>query len=106
MILFGGCGKRVTSLGLETWFHPTIDIQRDNEALQSHIYSFAKGEKQKTVLPGDLLHCDFGITYISLNTDCQRHAYVLRKQETKVPEVFSNCFCKRQSSARYFYRKL
>ncbi|MEZ8002152.1 MAG: M24 family metallopeptidase [Patiriisocius sp.] len=86
--------QKVTSLGLETWFHPTIDIQRNNEALQSHIYSFTKGEKQKTVLPGDLLHCDFGITYISLNTDCQRHAYVLRKGETQVPEFLTTAFAK------------
>jgi hypothetical protein len=41
-----------------------------------------------------LLHCDFGITYISLNTDCQRHAYVLRKQETKVPEFLATAFAK------------
>ena len=86
--------EKVTSLGLETWFHPTIDLQRNNEALQSHIYSFTTGEKQKTVLPGDLLHCDFGITYISLNTDCQRHAYVLRKEETRVPEFLATAFAK------------
>ena len=86
--------EKVTSLGLETWFHPTIDIQRNNEALQSHIYSFTKGKKQKTILPGDLLHCDFGITYISLNTDCQRHAYVLRNDENKVPEFLATAFAK------------
>ncbi|NNM23980.1 MAG: Xaa-Pro aminopeptidase, partial [Flavobacteriaceae bacterium] len=66
--------QKVTDLGLETWFHPTIDIQRSDEALKSHIYSFTKGEKDKVILPGDLLHCDFGITYIGLNTDCQQHA--------------------------------
>ncbi|MGI9594372.1 MAG: M24 family metallopeptidase [Patiriisocius sp.] len=86
--------EKVTSLGLETWFHPTIDIQRNNEELKSHIYSFSKGEKEKTILPGDLLHCDFGITYISLNTDCQRHAYVLGPQETKVPDFLVDAFSK------------
>ena len=61
--------QKVTDLGLETWFHPTIDIQRNNEELKNHIYSFTKGEKEKVILSGDLLHCDFGITYIGLNTD-------------------------------------
>ena len=38
------------------------------------------------ILPGDLLHCDFGITYLRLNTDCQELAYVLKPNETKPPE--------------------
>ena len=86
--------QKVTDLGLETWFHPTVDIQRNNEELKSHIYSFSKGAKEKLIIPGDLLHCDFGITYIGLNTDCQQHAYVLKKEETKVPEFLSEAFKK------------
>jgi hypothetical protein len=84
--------QKVTDLGLETWFHPTIDIQRSDEVLKSHIYSFTKGEKDKVILPGDLLHCDFGITYIGLNTDCQEHAYVLQKGETQVPDFLQKAF--------------
>ncbi|GEQ86576.1 Xaa-Pro aminopeptidase [Patiriisocius marinistellae] len=86
--------QKVTELGLETWFHPTIDLQRDNEELKSHIYSFTKGEKEKVIIPGDLLHCDFGITYITLNTDCQRHAYVLKEGETEVPQFLVEAFKK------------
>lgn len=86
--------QKVTDLGLETWFHPTIDIQRSDEALKSHIYSFTKGEKDKVIMPGDLLHCDFGITYIGLNTDCQQHAYVLQEGETKVPNYLADAFAK------------
>lgn len=84
--------QKVTDLGLETWFHPTVDIQRDSEALKSHIYSFSKGEKNKTIYPGDLLHCDFGITYLGLNTDCQQHAYVLKESETQVPTYLQQAF--------------
>ncbi len=86
--------QKVTDMGLETWFHPTVDIQRDNEELKSHIYSFSKGEKEKLIIPGDLLHCDFGITYIGLNTDCQQHAYVLKEDEVAVPEFLSDAFKK------------
>ena len=66
---------------LETWFHPTIDVQRGNEALKSHIEAFSESKDKKIIQKGDLLHCDFGITYIGLNTDCQQHAYILKDDE-------------------------
>jgi len=84
--------QKITDLGLDTWFHPTIDIQRSDEVLKSHIYLFSKGEKDKLILPGDLLHCDFGITYIGLNTDCQQHAYVPLDDEKKVPDFLTDAF--------------
>lgn len=86
--------QKVTDLGLETWFHPTIDIQRSNEPLQSHIYSFSKAKDNQVILPGDLLHCDFGISYVGLNTDCQQHAYVLGKDENEVPTFLADAFAK------------
>ncbi|MBT3546764.1 MAG: M24 family metallopeptidase [Flavobacterium sp.] len=86
--------QTVTDMGLETWFHPTIDTQRTNQELQSHIYSFTKGDKDKIIQKGDLLHCDFGITYIGLNTDCQQHAYVLKDNETVVPQYLATAFKK------------
>lgn len=77
--------QKVTDLGLETWFHPTVDIQRKEEELKNHISAFSSGYGEKVILPGDLLHCDFGISYLRLNTDCQQHAYVLRPGETDAP---------------------
>lgn len=84
--------QKVTDLGLETWFHPTIDVQRDNEALKSHIESFSKSKPTDIIQKGDLLHCDFGITYIGLNTDCQQHAYVLKDDETEVPQFLADAY--------------
>ncbi|EAQ40753.1 M24 family metallopeptidase [Polaribacter sp. MED152] len=84
--------QKVTDLGLETWFHPTIDVQRNNEALNSHIESFSKAKDEKIIQKGDLLHCDFGITYIGLNTDCQQHAYVLKEDEKEVPDFLKEAF--------------
>ncbi|PQJ79455.1 M24 family metallopeptidase [Polaribacter porphyrae] len=86
--------QKVTELGLETWFHPTIDVQRNKEALKSHIESFSKSKDEKIIQKGDLLHCDFGITYIGLNTDCQQHAYVLKDDENDVPEFLKEAFKK------------
>ncbi len=86
--------QKVTDLGLETWFHPTIDIQRSNEALKSHIESFSKGKEDQVIQKGDLLHCDFGITYLGLNTDCQQHAYFLKDNEKEVPQFLQAAFKK------------
>lgn len=81
--------NKVTDLGLETWFHPTIDVQRSKEELVSHLYSFSGRPDDMVIQPGDLVHCDFGITYLRLNTDCQELAYVLRPNETEAPKFLS-----------------
>ncbi|RMB63959.1 M24 family metallopeptidase [Dokdonia sinensis] len=86
--------QKVTDLGLETWFHPTVDIQRTDEQLESHIVSFSNRPEGKVIQKGDLLHCDFGITYLRLNTDCQQHAYVLNDNETEAPDFLVNAFAK------------
>lgn len=78
--------QKVTDLGLETWFHPSVDVQRSNEQMGNHLYSFSNRPDHMIILPGDLLHCDFGITYLRLNTDCQELAYVLKPNETKPPD--------------------
>jgi len=78
--------QKVTDLGLETWFHPTVDVQRSEEGLVSHLYSFSGRPDDMVIVPGDLLHCDFGITYLRLNTDCQELAYVLKPQEKSPPK--------------------
>jgi hypothetical protein len=84
--------QKVSDMGLSTWFHPTIDIQRDNEALKSHIDAFSNGYSETVIQPGDLLHCDFGISYMGLNTDCQQHAYVPYPDESEVPEFLNRAF--------------
>ena len=75
--------EKVKKLGLKTWFHPTIDVQR-NEV--SDLYAFDGESKFDIIIPGDLIHCDFGITYLTLNTDCQELAYVLKPNETEAPD--------------------
>ena len=75
--------EKVASLGLKTWFHPTIDVQRTGD---SDLYAFDGKSKFDVIQPGDLVHCDFGITYLTLNTDCQELAYVLKPEETEAPE--------------------
>ncbi|TAF01509.1 MAG: M24 family metallopeptidase, partial [Runella slithyformis] len=84
--------QRVTDLGLETWFHPTVDVQRYDPENFDHLRTFSKRPAKQVILPGDLLHVDFGITYLRLNTDQQQHAYVLRPNETEVPAFIKKAF--------------
>lgn len=74
------------SLGLENWFHPSVSIQRASAEKFDHLTAFSKRADPQVVLPGDLLHMDFGLTYLRLNSDQQQHAYVLRENETDAPD--------------------
>jgi len=75
--------ERIDELRLETWFHPSVDLQRA-EAGESAA-QFARRNAVETIQPGDLVHLDFGITYLRLNTDGQQLAYVLRPGESAPP---------------------
>jgi len=86
--------QKVTDLGLETWFHPSVDIQRFTEENQDHLRSFSNRPDRKIIQKGDLLHCDFGITYLRLNSDCQQMAYVMKDDENDVPLFLKKAFKK------------
>ena len=82
--------QKVTDLGLETWFHPTVDIQRQSADSFDHLKTFTKRPNKQIIMPGDLLHCDFGITYLRLNSDQQQIAYVLKPGELELPDFLKN----------------
>ena len=77
--------ERIRDLKLVTWFHPTVDLQRSDNAQFDFLSAFSKAKVNNTIYPGDLLHVDFGITYLGLNTDTQQHAYILRRDESDAP---------------------
>lgn len=70
--------QRLNDLGLDTWFQPSIEVQRKGAAAES------LGE-DPVIQRGDVLHCDVGITALGLNTDTQHNAYVLLPGETDAP---------------------
>ncbi|MDH3648390.1 MAG: aminopeptidase P family protein [Saprospiraceae bacterium] len=84
--------QRVTELGLDTWFHPTVSIQRYDPENFDHLRTFSKRPDRRVIQFGDLLHVDFGITYLRLNSDQQQHFYVLHPDEKEVPASLSNAF--------------
>ncbi len=85
---------RIRQLGFTAWFHPSVSIQRKDPESFEHLRAFSDRPEDQLVLPGDLLHVDFGITYLRLNTDTQQHAYVLKPGETTPPDYLKNAFSK------------
>ncbi len=77
--------ERILELKLDTWFHPSVDVQRPDPSSEEHLRSFAVKPDAQVIMPGDLLHIDFGISYLRLNTDTQQLAYVLKPEEKEVP---------------------
>ena len=76
--------ERIAELKLQTWFHPSVSVQR--AAVQEQDFKSAVlAADDDVVRPGDLVHVDFGITYLRLNTDTQQNAYVLRPGEQDAP---------------------
>ncbi len=84
--------QKVTDMGLNTWFHPSVDIQRRSEVNGDHLRSFSNRPSENIIQKGDLLHCDFGITYLRLNSDCQQMAYVLDDDQKEVPIFLTKAF--------------
>ena len=82
----------VRGYGLDTWFHPSVSVQRSDEGNKEFLRSFSKRPDQQIILAGDLLHVDFGITYLRLNTDQQQHFYVLKPGEKDVPDYLNKAF--------------
>jgi len=68
--------QRVVEMGLGKWFHPSITIHRQGGVKAG----------DNVILPGDMLHTDFGLVYLGLSTDTQHNAYVLKPGETDAPQ--------------------
>ena len=70
--------QQVNDLGLDTWFQPSIEVQRKGVSAEQ------LGD-DPVIQKGDVLHCDVGITALRLNTDTQHMAYVPLDGETDAP---------------------
>ncbi|HZA34610.1 MAG TPA: M24 family metallopeptidase [Vicinamibacterales bacterium] len=79
--LFDALGAR----GLRTWFQPDLRVQRKGTPGATSRGFLAVSSESTVIERGDVLHVDFGITYMGLNSDWQKMAYVLREGETDVP---------------------
>ena len=70
--------QRLLELGLDTWFQPSVSVQRRG-------WTAERLGASPVIERGDVLWCDFGVTGLRLNTDTQHMGYVLREGETAPP---------------------
>jgi len=73
--------QNVNDAGLGTWFQPSVTVQRKGLSAATLL----NPREGVLIERGDVLHTDFGITAMRLNTDTQHMGYVLREGETTVP---------------------
>jgi hypothetical protein len=69
--------QRNNDQGLRSWFQPSVTVQRRGIEMAD--------SANPVILRGDVLHTDYGITALGLNTDTQHMGYVLREGETEPP---------------------
>jgi hypothetical protein len=69
--------QRLSDMGLDTWFQTSVSVQRQGVQMGD--------SANPVILHGDVLHCDFGVTALGLNTDTQHMGYVLRPGESDAP---------------------
>lgn len=89
---------KIQALNFTTWFQPSVSIMTENDC--SMCSTSADQGRRRMRLPadasvpahvirvGDIIHCDFGVTALGLNTDTQHLGYVLAPGETEadIPE--------------------
>ena len=72
---------RAWDLGVSLWFQPDLRVQRKGQAPEMSRGFLAISDEGVVIERGDVVHLDFGFTFMGLNTDYQRMAYVLRDAE-------------------------
>ena len=78
--------QQVNNLGLTVWFQPDLRVQRrSREAVKTQQF-LSVAEEAMVIERGDLLHVDFGLDYMGLSTDWQKHAYLLLPGERDAPQ--------------------
>lgn len=77
--------EQVNKLGLSIWFQPDLRIQRKQTETGTTGQFLSTAKEAEIIRRGDLLHVDFGLNYMGLSTDWQKHAYVLNTGERDAP---------------------
>ncbi|KAI3317360.1 putative lipoprotein [Xylariaceae sp. AK1471] len=77
--------EKIQSLNYTTWFQPSVNIMsevdfaaKEPSASRNELLAAA----ERPIQYGDLIHTDFGVTALGLNTDTQHLGYVLYPGET------------------------
>lgn len=72
--------------GVDTWFQPDLRVQRRGMERVGSRGFLAVAPEETVIQPGDLIHVDFGISYMGLDSDWQKMAYILQPGESDAPQ--------------------
>jgi Xaa-Pro aminopeptidase len=78
--------QQLNGLGVTTWFQPDLRVQRPAKANSTSQQFLSVASESEVLQPGDLVHVDFGLNYMGLSTDWQKHAYILKPGEKDAPD--------------------
>ena len=77
--------QQLNNIGVDTWFQADLRLQRKAAVTGSTGQFLSTGKESEVIKRGDLIHVDFGLNYMGLSTDWQKHAYILKKGERDAP---------------------
>ncbi len=82
--------QQVNNLGLTVWFQPDLRVQRQAKTNANSQQFLSTANEDLILERGDLIHVDFGLNYMGLSTDWQKHAYILKEGEKDAPAGLKN----------------
>ncbi len=77
--------QQLNDIGVDTWFQPDLRVQRQTVQTGTTGQFLSTADESVVLMPGDLIHVDFGLNYMGLSTDWQKHAYILKPGEKDAP---------------------
>jgi len=80
--------EQVNRLGLGIWFQPDMRVQRQAKSTAAGEQFLDVANESLVLERGDLIHVDFGLIYMGLSTDWQKHGYILKSGEKDAPAGF------------------
>lgn len=76
---------QVWKWGVRTWFQPDLRVQKPGVPNKMSRGFLHVADESVVLERGDVIHIDFGISYMGFDTDWQKKGYVLREGETDAP---------------------
>jgi Xaa-Pro aminopeptidase len=77
--------QQINNLGLTTWFQADLRVQRQAKTTGTTQQFLSVADESVVLERGDLIHVDFGLIYMGLSTDWQKHGYILKAGEKDAP---------------------
>ncbi|HUR96485.1 MAG TPA: M24 family metallopeptidase [Pyrinomonadaceae bacterium] len=77
--------QQINNLGLTTWFQADLRVQRQAKSTGTTQQFLSVADENVVLERGDVIHVDFGLIYMGLSTDWQKHGYILKAGEKDAP---------------------